>query len=535
MIDPVKDFNALPCPPLAPSSKVPNHWHFDLRYVTLEPPAHVLFLVQLDSSFVHMERLPYDVDPTSNETLFYFPESSSAAAPVVCKALIHSFLDGFGIEKFTKDVPAPYAPFKLTTGERSLAHAVEEEFQCMGVRRELCRIEIASGNRTHVAVQAAFNRIWERLVQASGLGPVATVLKAPDPIQFSNFRPAEWPRDLNLDCEAPDDFNRAVFYTRQLASLQVVENNTLPMNIRQALSGVMDLLSRKPLAVVRAEADTGNVMSAIDYALRVSAGYAGKPDREVFRRYLVVVITSDTASDLDKARAHGLLIEWHTAVSASEIRARYVHAAAHHANESVRLAGKSFSAVLWFASQTLEPLSKQTADLCVQYKGVWDAYEKRTEEISRDTAQAEKKRAKKSNRYVCAAVNCLIQADKGKLLSQCAGKCDLDKKPSYCSKECQRADWKNHKPFCKPGAACSILDKAECLPISSKTGMQGSISIPVIGPDGKPMVVSSSSMSPEMLKEIRKASEERAAQRSISRSRSLGKLGSIQIENFSLD
>lgn len=134
---------------------------------------------------------------------------------------------------------------------------------------------------------------------------------------------------------------------------------------------------------------------------------------------MVSVITSDTASNLDKARAHGLLIDWHISVSAESIYARYLHAAAHHANESVRLAGKAFSAVLWFASKTLEPLSERALDLCVQYSDVWDAYKKRNEEIDRDTAQAEKKKAKKSNRYVCAAVDCLIQADKGKLLSQC--------------------------------------------------------------------------------------------------------------------
>ncbi|RDB30343.1 hypothetical protein Hypma_007261 [Hypsizygus marmoreus] len=64
--DTVKAYNALPRPPLAPSGMVPNHcqWHFDLRYIALEPPSHVLFLVQLESSFVHSEHLP--LTPTAS-------------------------------------------------------------------------------------------------------------------------------------------------------------------------------------------------------------------------------------------------------------------------------------------------------------------------------------------------------------------------------------------------------------------------------------------------------------------------------------
>jgi hypothetical protein len=54
----VQSFNALHQPRLSPSG-LPNHWHFDLRYIALNPtPSHVLFLVQLDSGYIHSERLP---------------------------------------------------------------------------------------------------------------------------------------------------------------------------------------------------------------------------------------------------------------------------------------------------------------------------------------------------------------------------------------------------------------------------------------------------------------------------------------------
>jgi hypothetical protein len=93
----------------------------------------------------------------------------------------------------------------------------------------------------------------------------------------------------------------------------------------------------------------------------------------------------------------------------------------------------------------------------VQYKAVWAALETRTKQTEKAQAKAEVKRAKNANRYRCANVGCSVQADMGKMLAQCAyglhlvvfesladmiyflwagsGKCDPDKKPSYCSKE----------------------------------------------------------------------------------------------------
>ncbi|KAG6807651.1 hypothetical protein H0H92_006828 [Tricholoma furcatifolium] len=256
----------------------------------------------------------------------------------------------------------------------------------------------------------------------------------PEPIGLTNLQLTKWLKDLELD--PPVELVQALYYTRQFCGLQPVDNNTPSIDIKGALAGIRELIDAKSLVTLRAEADAGNPMSAIDYALRIQAGYDGDPDRKVFRRYLVKVITNPNASNMDKARAHGLLIEWHSMSSAtSELHSQYLFAAAYHAHQCVLLSGESFSAVLTFGLHILEPTSKKVPQARLQFKGVWDALEKRKEEINRDTAQAGRKRAKKSNRYICAAVDCLIQVDKGKLLSQCAGRCDSDKKPSYCSKE----------------------------------------------------------------------------------------------------
>ena len=92
----------------------------------------------------------------------------------------------------------------------------------------------------------------------------------------------------------------------------------------------------------------------------------------------------------------------------------------------------------------------------MQYKAVWTAPETRNRRMEEEPAKAEVKRAKRADRYRCANVGCSIQADTGRMLAQCtygpnlfafesladivhflwvgSGRCDPDKKLSYCSK-----------------------------------------------------------------------------------------------------
>ena len=72
-----------------------------------------------------------------------------------------------------------------------------------------------------------------------------------------------------------------------------------------------------------------------------------------------------------------------------------------------------------FGFRTLEPLSHKALELCVQYKAVWSALETRKKQMEEEQVKAEVKRAKKPNRYKCANVGCSVQADTGKMLSQC--------------------------------------------------------------------------------------------------------------------
>ncbi|KAI0752075.1 hypothetical protein C8Q74DRAFT_352923 [Fomes fomentarius] len=82
-------------------------------------------------------------------------------------------------------------------------------------------------------------------------------------------------------------------------------------------------------------------------------------------------------------------------------------------------------------------------------KHLWRAEEARTKEWAEEQRKKAAKVARAPNAYVCATPGCEIAANQKKALMRCAGRCPMERKPHYCSKECQRKDWRAHKPFCK--------------------------------------------------------------------------------------
>lgn len=68
----------------------------------------------------------------------------------------------------------------------------------------------------------------------------------------------------------------------------------------------------------------------------------------------------------------------------------------------------------------------------------WKAHEDRMQEYEKELSKREVKTARRPAAYLCAAVGCGIEATSKSGLMRCSGKCPVDLKPSYCSKECQR-------------------------------------------------------------------------------------------------
>ncbi|PPQ92421.1 hypothetical protein CVT25_008642 [Psilocybe cyanescens] len=531
----VEAFNALPRKARMPSGRVPNEWHFDIRYIQMEPtPSHVIYFLQPQSLFTHMERLPIGI--ASNQSgLEFFPETAKEAAPMLAKGILHAFINNMGLNDRRLYPPTDaYAPWKLFTEDRSLAVAVGQELKRIGVRPDdLCHIGVSS-RAIGQSAQENFSRFFDGLKKACGLeGIVAAVVQAPECIMFQNYsvpqpKPVSaYQEGLNQDYDDDDDklMNTILEYynvwSRGVPSDGTeYEVKSHGDKMQRQIETIKARLEEKSEHVVNAAADRGDGDAALDYGVRLTVGLGCKLNRKRARDYLIKAACSSNSSQTVKAMAHGILIQWYldSTDDRQTIRARYLFAAAHHCNMAAKLCvglspsdASASSGVLWFMSKTFKTMSGHVPELNYWYKDAIRAMEAREREYEQGRSRMVKKRLKNTIRYRCAAPDCDIEADKGSMLSCCSGPCDADKKPHYCSKECQRADWKNHKPFCRPGAECSVIDNGSKYDISATAPTHkseaGALRIPITTKDGETVMFSSSTMDAQMLKDLKEASK----------------------------
>ena len=67
-----------------------------------------------------------------------------------------------------------------------------------------------------------------------------------------------------------------------------------------------------------------------------------------------------------------------------------------------------------------------------------EALERRNREYEAEQQQRELKTSHRPAMYICAAEGCGIEATKKSGLKACSGACPAERKPRYCSKECQK-------------------------------------------------------------------------------------------------
>lgn len=135
----VNEFNALLRPQtVALSQRAPNEWHFDIRFVQLEPnPHYILFFFQTHTQLFHIERLPAGL-PIGQDGLEFFPDTAEDAAPEVVNGIMYAFINNLGwMGKKGSKAPSGFAPWKLTTEDVRLLAAVKKEFKRIGVNPSL--------------------------------------------------------------------------------------------------------------------------------------------------------------------------------------------------------------------------------------------------------------------------------------------------------------------------------------------------------------------------------------------------------------
>ena len=272
----VQSFNALPRKPKAPSGLVPNVWHFDIRYVQFEPtPAHILAIIQPQSLFFHMERLPIGL-PAEASGIEFFPESAKDAAPEIAKALLHAFVNNLGSnEMLGPNAPRMYAPWRLTTEDRDLADSVGEEFRRLGVHSdELCKIGLSTKS-VNKLMQDHFHDFFQTLKKSIGIEDwVSAFIATPTSIMFQ-LCPSLARQPEFLAEEEDDDIDRLTTLSlRYVTELQKcrphMAEDTDPTSAKliEQIHAIRRMVIEKPASVVKAEADLGNPDAAFDYGIR---------------------------------------------------------------------------------------------------------------------------------------------------------------------------------------------------------------------------------------------------------------------------
>jgi len=265
----IQSFNALPRRPKAPSGLVPNVWHFDIRYVHLEPtPSHVVAIIQPQSLYFHMERLPVGL-AADVSGIEFFPESAKDAAPVVANALLHAFVNNLGLNEIQgSNAPPPFAPWRLTTEEKALADAVGEEFRRLGVHPDkLCKIGLST-NSVNKTMQDHFDGFFQSLLKVIGIEDwVSALITPPTSITFQNFVFSPWRAgeadddDINLLCL---NYVTELEKSRPRKAGETDTSSRIP----GLISSIRQMVIQKPAMAVKADADIGNPEAAFDYGIR---------------------------------------------------------------------------------------------------------------------------------------------------------------------------------------------------------------------------------------------------------------------------
>lgn len=158
----VNAFNGLPREKTTPSG-LPNHWHFSVRHVPLQPPQDLLHIVHVESGFIH----------TAGPEDILSLRDVASQAEVVVPLLLGAFVSG--VHKTPEGVTIPdkpkFAPWQWSTNDEGLRKAVETKFRAVGVREELCSVDVGTETENEVSTESFFtllNSIAQKVAPCGG-------------------------------------------------------------------------------------------------------------------------------------------------------------------------------------------------------------------------------------------------------------------------------------------------------------------------------------------------------------------------------
>ncbi|PRP82831.1 hypothetical protein PROFUN_04694 [Planoprotostelium fungivorum] len=117
-------FNALPIekPTVVNRSKIPSHFHIDIRYVPLPPSGYLLLACNPHTSGVLVSKINFD--PTS---------TAAKTAELLCISLLQLFCK----PRYGCQTPCAPSSWSMSSEDATLAREMEKRFKCMKMRQEL--------------------------------------------------------------------------------------------------------------------------------------------------------------------------------------------------------------------------------------------------------------------------------------------------------------------------------------------------------------------------------------------------------------
>ncbi|KDQ52265.1 hypothetical protein JAAARDRAFT_62033 [Jaapia argillacea MUCL 33604] len=222
------------------------------------------------------------------------------------------------------------------------------------------------------------------------------------------------------------------------------------------LNDTVEFIRDRPFGRVFQAAERGSAEDCLDVGNRTFIGYGTQRDQDRALEYWKRLVDSShlrhpstPVSNSIRAQAHSCISNyWFDRRIVSNIEGWNIdslYRSASNANTAASL-GLIAPCVLAVADAAEKaglrrPEDNRFAGLCTKrfqiLRSLWEASDKHKREISEAKRTRDRKVEKTPLAYVCAALGCGIEGTKKAALSRCGGKCPVDKKPSYCSKECQ--------------------------------------------------------------------------------------------------